>query len=143
MLEEENEKPIIIECPHCHSRIIPLANNLCPSCREDISSNFNVNTRQVVLTLNESEELPPYCHSCGAPTDRFIRIAADEESNLGTLFFGEQSPQDTSNVIVYLPECELCIDKEIEFVEVDYDKQIMKIMVDIRFQERVIQFRGV
>ncbi|MBL8089574.1 MAG: hypothetical protein KF758_18420 [Anaerolineales bacterium] len=141
-MEEENNPPIIIECPHCHVQVIPMANNICPSCREDINNKQNVNSRQVVLMVHESEELPPYCYSCSAPTDRYVRISADEESGLETLIFGEKSPESTSNVIVYLPECELCSDSEIELIEVDYENQTMKIMVDIRFEEKVLQFRA-
>jgi Zn finger protein HypA/HybF involved in hydrogenase expression len=138
---EENKEPLIIECPHCHARVIPLQNNLCPACREDIQYVQNTDFQRVAFALHESEELPQYCHSCNTATERLIRISADEESTLETLIFGEKSPESTSNVIIYLPECENCSDLEIELVEVDYDHQMMKIMVHKEFRERIFQFR--
>jgi hypothetical protein len=118
-----------------------MANNICPSCREDMHNIQNLDSDKVVLMLHESEELPSYCYSCNAYTERLVRIAADEESGLETIIFGEKAPEDTSNVIIFLPECELCSDLEIELVEVDYEHQTMKIMVHQRFQERVLQSR--
>lgn len=143
MLNDEEERPsLIIECPHCHVRVVPMENNLCPACRENVRYFQNTNFRRVAFTLHESEELPSYCHSCNAYTERLVKIAADEESSLDTIIFGENSPEHTSNVIIFLPECENCSDEEIELVEVDYDNQTMKIMVFPGFQERVLQFRG-
>jgi len=141
MMEEENKAPLIVECPHCHVRVIPNADNLCPSCQGDILNSQGLDSNRVVLMLHESEELPSHCYSCNMYTDRLVRIAADEESTLDTLFFGEKSPESTTNVIIFLPECERCSDLEIELVEVDYDHQTMKIMTHAGFRDRVIQFR--
>ncbi len=142
MLNNEEERPpLIVECPHCHLQVIPTSDNHCPSCREDINNRLDINPRRVALLVYESEELLPYCYNCGAHTDRYVRTSADEESGLETIIFGEKSPEKTSNVIVFLPECDLCSESEIELVEVDYEKQTMKIMVDIKFQEKVFQFR--
>ena len=142
MLNNEEERPsLIVECPHCHVRVVPMENNICPACRENIQYLQNTNFQSVAFTLHESEELPSYCHSCNAHTERLVRVAADKESSLDTIIFGESSPEHTSNVIIFLPECENCSDEEIELVEVDYDKQTMKIMVFPGFQERVLQFR--
>lgn len=142
MLSDEEGRPsLIVECPHCHVRVVPMENNLCPACRENIQYIQNINFQKVAFTLRESEELPSYCHSCNAHTERLVRIAADEESSLDTIIFGENSPENTSNVIIFLPECENCSDEEIELVEVDYDHQTMKIMTHPRFRENVLQFR--
>lgn len=100
-----------------------------------------VDPHRVALAIHESEELPSFCYSCNMYTERIIRVAADEESIVETFLLGQQSPEHTSNVIIYLPECELCSESEIELVEVDYDHQVLTIMVNDRFRERVIQFR--
>jgi len=75
-------------------------------------------------------------------TERQIRTSADEESNLEIMLFGPSAPEDTSNVIIYLPQCEVCSElNEPEIVEVDYDHQTMTIVVHRGFRERVLQLR--
>lgn len=141
MNDDEEKVPLTIECPHCHVRVIPMADNLCPACREDVTYIQSADSNRVTLILHESEELPSYCYSCNMHTDRIVRITADEESTLATLFLGENSPENTTNIIIHLPECELCSDLDIELVEVDYDKQTMKIMAHPGFREKVLQLR--
>ena len=141
MDEQEDKIPLTVECPHCHVRVIPMADNRCPACREDMQYVPSVDPSRVALLLYESEELPSYCYSCNMYTERLVRISADEESGLETLFFGEKVPENTTNVIIFLPECELCSDLELELVEVDYDHQSLKIMAHPGFHDRVIQLR--
>ena len=141
MNENEEKLPLIAECPHCHTSVIPKANNICPACGEDVLDMWGVDLSHIAFFVHESEEFPPYCYSCGRLTDRLIRVTSDQESGLETLLFKNQRPENTSNVIVYLPECELCSESEVELVEVDYEYQRMKIMVHPEFQERVLQFR--
>lgn len=141
MSNMEEKPPLIIECPHCHTPVIPLANNICPSCREDMSNMQDVDPNRVALAVHESEEFPSFCYSCNRYTERLIRVTADEESGIETLLFRQRPPESTSNIIIYLPECELCSELEVELVEVDYEHQTMKIMVHWGFQARVFQVR--
>ena len=135
---------MLIECPHCHKRVIPKANNICPACREDMSDMEGVDPNQTSLTIHESEELPSYCYSCNMYTERQIRLSGDQESALGTIFFGLNRPEDTSNVIIYLPQCEVCSElNEPEIVDVDYEHQTMTIIVHRGFRDRVDQTKGI
>jgi len=141
-MSDMEEKPsLIIECPHCHTHVIPMANNICPSCREDMLDMQGVDPNRVALAVHESEEFPSFCYSCNTYTERLIRVTPDKESDVETLLFGQRPPESTTNIIVYLPECELCSELEVELVEVDYEHQTMKIMVHRGFQERVLQLR--
>jgi hypothetical protein len=140
-MNDMEEKPsLIVECPHCHKKVIPKGNNNCPSCREDMSDQEGVDLNQTSFTIHESEELPSFCYSCNMYTERQIRISGDKESDLEKMLFGPSSPEDTSNVIIYLPQCEVCSElNEPELVEVDYEHQTMTIVVHRGFRERVLQ----
>jgi len=142
-MDDMEERPsLIVECPHCHARVLPKANNICPACRNDISNLQGVDPDQVALAISESEELPTFCYSCNRYTERSIRVSSDQESDLEKALFGLSSPGNTSNVIIHLPQCEECAEwKEPELVGVDYDHQIITIVVHKGFQERVLQLR--
>ena len=141
MNDSEEHPPLIVECPHCHIRVIPKPDHTCPNCHEDVADMTGVDPNQVTLTVSETEEFPPYCYSCNRYTDQFVRVSTRDESGIERLLFGTRLPEDTSDIIVFLPVCELCIGKEVELVEADYDRQTITIMVHRGFQDRVIQFR--
>jgi hypothetical protein len=138
----EERHSLIVECPHCHTRVLPKANNICPACRNDMSDLEGVDPNQVSLSIHESEELPSFCYSCNMYTERYVRVSGDKESDLEALLFGRRAPEDTSNVIMNLPQCEQCgeID-EPEPVDVDYEHQKMTFVVHRGFRERVFQLR--
>lgn len=35
---------MMIECPHCHTRVLPMQENLCPSCLKDVSNVIDEHT---------------------------------------------------------------------------------------------------
>src|SRR5258706_3469682 len=141
--ETEGRLPLIVECPHCHVRVLPLSNNICPACRNDMSDLQGVDPNQVSLTIRESEELPSFCYSCNRYTERQIRVSGDKESDLEKALFGLASPEKTTNVIIYLPQCEECAEwKEPERISVDYEHQAITIVVHKGFREHVLQLRN-
>jgi len=132
----------IIECPHCHTKVLPKANNICPACLNDVSDLQGVDQSMVSFTVYESEELPTFCYSCNLYTERTIRVSADSESIFEKFILKPTAPENTSNVIIYLPQCETCAeDNEPEPVEVDYEFQTMKLVVHSGFRDRVLQLR--
>ena len=131
----------IVECPHCHIRVIPKADNTCPNCQENVTDMTGVDPSRVPLVVSERDEFPAYCYSCNQYTDQYVRASSDGESSIELLILRESQPEDTMNIIVFLPVCELCSEKEIELVEADYDRQSMTIMVHWGFRARVLQFR--
>ena len=141
--EMEERLPLIVECPHCHVRVLPLSNNICPACRNDMSDLQDVDPNQVSLTIREAEKLPSFCYSCNRYTERRIRFSADKESDLETALFGLASPEKTTNVIIYLPQCEECAEwKEPERIGVDYEHQTITILVHKGFRDHVFQLRN-
>lgn len=140
-MDEMEERPsAIIECPHCHVKVLPNANNICPACRKNVLDTQDVDPNQVSLTIHESEDLPSFCYSCNLYTDRTVKISGDGESALPSLF--PQPEVDTSNVIIYLPQCDRCAEAgEPEPINVDYEYQKMTFVVHNGFRERVFQLR--
>ena len=142
-MDDMEERPaLVVECLHCHVKVLPTANNICPACRENILDLQDVNPNQVALVISESEELPTFCYSCNRYTERTIRVSSDQESDLEKALFGSASPENTSKVIINLPQCEECAEGNVpELVSVDYDYQTITVVVHKRFQERVLQLR--
>ncbi len=37
----------IVECPHCHTRVLPKVDNICPACRRNILDTQDVDPDMV------------------------------------------------------------------------------------------------
>lgn len=139
---QEKSASIFVECPHCHTKVMPHADNTCPACQCNLSNLDGVAPNKVSFLIHESEKLPPYCYSCNQYTEQEIRVSGDQESILSKFFMGNVSPEQTTNVIIFLPQCEVCSEEEDpEPIEVDYDLQTMTFMVHTGFRDRTIQSR--
>ena len=139
---------MVIECPHCHTHVLPKADNICPACRRNILDTQGVDPNMVSLTVRESQELPPYCYLCNNYTERYILIEGDKESpiNRSIRMLGSflvphrvrQTDEGTTNVFIHLPQCEACSEREQPTpIYVDYENQSMTFLVHKDFKERV------
>jgi hypothetical protein len=135
---------MIIECPHCHTRVLPKADNICPACRENILDTQDVDPNTVSLTVRESQDLPPYCYLCNSYTERYVKIEGDPEATWETMIrtlvphWKRQTDEATTNVFINLPQCEACAEREEPTpLYVDYDEQTMTFVVHQGFKERV------
>ena len=136
----EERPSAIIECPHCHVKVLPTANNVCPACRRNIADPQDADPEHVSLTIHESEELPSFCYLCNQYTERTLRISGDEGTRPTSLF--SRNEVDTSNVIIHLPQCEGCGElNDPEPLHVDYEYQKMTFVVHKGFRERVFALR--
>jgi hypothetical protein len=138
----DKKASVFVECPHCYTNILPHADNTCPACQGDLSSLVGVNPNKVSFLIHESEELPSYCYSCNQYTEQEVRVSGDQESILSRFLTGDVSPEETSNVVIFLPQCKLCAEiEDPEPVEVDYENQTMTFAVHTGFRDRIIHFR--
>ncbi len=137
---------ITVECPHCYTRVLPMENNICPACKMDMSDTHDVDPTRVSLIVWESDDLPPYCYSCNSYTERYVKVVGDKgtllDSSLGSvvsLFMPRRKiEENTSNVFVSLPQCELCAEAgDPSPLNVDYENQNMTFIVNTGFKERV------
>ncbi|MBL8103196.1 MAG: hypothetical protein JNM02_11735 [Anaerolineales bacterium] len=140
--DQDKKASAFVECPHCFTKVLPHADNTCPACQGDLSSLVGVNPNKASFLIHESEELPSYCYSCNQYTEQEVRVSGDQESILSKFLTGNLSPEETSNVVIFLPQCELCAEiEDPEPVEVDYDNQTMTFVVHTGFRDQVIQLR--
>jgi len=144
----EENKPIIVECPHCFTMVLPKPGNICPACQSDIEDLTDIDQNFVSLVIQESEELPSNCHTCFAYTDRTVRVSGDKESALDNVVyflfsgFRRLTAEDTSNVIIDIPQCDRCGEQnDPEPIKVDYANQTMTFVVQRMFRNRVLQMR--
>lgn len=139
---QEKKVSIFVKCPHCYTKVLPLTNNTCPACQGDLSSLVGVDPNKVSFLIHESEDLPSHCYLCDHYTEREVRVSGDQESILSKFLMLGTSPEQTTNVIIFLPQCEFCAEVEDpEPIEVDYDRQTMTFVVHAGFRDRVIQLR--
>lgn len=121
---------MIINCPHCFTRIVPTQEGECPSCRKIISE-ADVDPDRTSVSVEHLAVLPPNCFACGRHTDRYYKVVekfsrqADGDGEgttlvllaislltncaalpLALLFGLRQRTKDT--IIVEVPQCELC-----------------------------------
>src|SRR5262245_27903201 len=104
----------IKECPHCHVRVLPMANNICPACRNDMSNTSDIDPDFVSLIVGENDDLPPYCYSCNRYAESYVRVESETGPpwvKIVSFLAPRQSSSrpynrgndETSKVIIYLP----------------------------------------
>ncbi len=138
---DEKASPFV-KCPHCYTKVMPLVDNTCPACQGDLSNLAGVDPNKVALLIYESEELPTYCYLCNQYTEQEVRVSGDQESILSKFFTGDISPEQTTNVVIFIPQCESCAEfEDPEPIEVNYELQTMTFVVHKGFHDHTIQFR--
>jgi len=70
----------IIECPHCHCRVVPRRDGLCPSCEKNPDDMRGTNAEMTLLDIAKGWEMPNVCVLCGRPTDEIARLSILLES---------------------------------------------------------------
>jgi hypothetical protein len=141
----------LIECPHCHTQVLPTKDNLCPACRNDLADLAGVNTNEAALVVHEGQELPSYCMTCNLWTDRYVEVTSDPKTPLDSILDGifflnlksdQSSHAGTTKIYVELPQCEDCAKSgRPNPVEVDYENQTMTFLAHTGFRARVVPTR--
>src|SRR4051812_909327 len=133
---------MLLECPHCHRRVLPLASGECPSCHKNTADTHNANHNVTLLSITEATTFPATCCTCNAQTNNLVKVhrsgkmagasrpgekstsAADGLAlsifglfgKLAYLFWqaGRQSEPGSSSLRIYVPQCKRCVvDKKI------------------------------
>ncbi len=153
---------MVIECPHCHRRVLPSENNICPACRKDISDTRGVDPNLVSLVLSDCTKLPPYCYSCNSPTERYVKIEEKVEiggdSPLAKAFLtlttvlsplvghvtlsAPRTGGEKHAVNIRIPQCEQCAKKGKPTPEhVNFKQETMTLIVHRGFRDRVYRIQ--
>ncbi len=157
--------PVIVECPHCYQRVLPRDGGLCPSCGKNVHDTRGPNLKVTSLRIDEGMSLPPFCCSCGSPTERLVTIKRTRRLGdnvfvrmlfwisyvlLWILFTGWAvliaivvggSPHQKRmrmSVRLHLPMCQTCSAwNKVIPVTVDFDNHRMTFLVDRSFADRI------
>ncbi len=66
----------MIECPHCHTKVLPQLDGTCPSCLKNTREKPADST--VKVRLRGGCEMPKCCHQCGDFTSRTTNVQFTE-----------------------------------------------------------------
>jgi hypothetical protein len=66
---------MILECPHCHRRVLPLSSGECPSCHKNTADTIGVDQNVTMLSITEITKFPQLCCACADPTTNRVTIA--------------------------------------------------------------------
>jgi hypothetical protein len=65
---------MLVECPHCHRRVLPLVGGECPACHENTADAGSGNPDETLLTIMEVTKYPDISCNCMEPTTNRIRV---------------------------------------------------------------------
>jgi hypothetical protein len=78
---------MIIECPYCHTRILPKADGSCPACGKNTQDRLGTDANKTSLVVSPGMRLPGICIICGGPAAELQCISKrhhmGEDSNKG------------------------------------------------------------
>lgn len=144
---------LTVECPHCYSDVLPMADCRCPSCLADtrtLSSEGGLFTK--VALQHQAQALPNICMLCGTPTQRKTRFhqkakneryGANPTSSGGaiglllTWLFDYASGKMYQEVALQVPQCEECHrrGRDLRVRHVDFDRRSVTFIVHRSFRQ--------
>lgn len=65
---------MLIDCPHCCTRIVPKSDGICPACQKDTRDTTGLDPSRTSIHVNQGDVLPPVCCECGQPTSRSVSV---------------------------------------------------------------------
>jgi hypothetical protein len=65
---------MIVECPHCHTRVLPKSGDICPACGSATKHTADTVTTDTTLAVRPGMAFPPICIVCGKEQSRYHTI---------------------------------------------------------------------
>ena len=153
---------MIVDCPHCYTRVVPTSQGACPSCRQSVYEATDADHSKASISVAHLEPLPTMCCDCGCATDRTVKITrnisrkADLEpsddllSYIGSLFSwigwlialvrGDFRSRIGDQVVVQMPQCVICSESGIpDPIHVNAHELRMTFIVNQEFKSCVLQ----
>ncbi len=151
---------LMVECPHCYTDVLPMADGHCPSCSADLSlAKAESNWFTKVSLPHQAGALPNVCIVCGMPTERrtrFYQKARNERyganpaqggGGIGlalTWLFDYVSGKMHQEICLDVPQCDECNQKGrgIRVKHVDFERRVATFIVHQNFN-RALEARRV
>jgi hypothetical protein len=143
-------------CPHCYRKVIPMADNTCPSCGKNTQELHGTDPNQTLTSIFSGDHLPPICFHCGLPSQntkrlRFTLEPQDTTSGgvLATfcahlvegfsLFSTMESLSKTVEISLRLPVCRQCRKSLNRIVpeHIDFDAHRIDLVVHQEFRKAI------
>ena len=118
------EQAMMVECPHCHTKVWPQPDGTCPACRKNTQDKRGTDPSKTTMSVAYGEELPGLCCHCGRQTSRYFRVVRsitrtdNEAAGAGIVvasirglvagLLGWWLSRSRDLVIVELPQCDPC-----------------------------------
>jgi hypothetical protein len=140
---------MVIECPHCYKKVIPMQDGRCPGCGKNTKDTSNVNLNMTLLEIPQSSPLPQICCLCGENAEGTVLIERSNAKGGESLFirilvfvfspmlylFGNGFQRTTTKLKIYLPSCSKCSCGTFEPRHVDFENYSMTFAVHKKFKE--------
>jgi hypothetical protein len=150
---------MMLECPHCHRRVLPLASGECPACHENTTDKLHANENVTLLSIMEATKFPKTCCTCNEPTENLVNVQRSgrmagvsepkrESTSAGDALFlsflglfgkliyafshvSDGSGAGVSTLKIRVPQCKQCAAKKrIEPASADLEHHRLSILVD-------------
>jgi len=154
---------MLIECPHCFTRVLPRADGECPACQQNTQSVRDIDRQFKTVTVGETSAMPDHCSTCMLPETRLVRVTrsrviwgAAGDSGVAAvvatvirlllggihfLFHLMTSERDSGSqkVVVQMRHCRECSRRQpLEPTFVNYDAYTMKFIVHREFAHEFV-----
>src|SRR5262249_50044120 len=144
---------MVVTCSHCFCRVIPLPQNICPSCLTSLSDGSDAEPVKVSMVVREASGRPAHCYLCASPTTRYVSVRRSMKGDgdgplvrLLTLVFSWPlflltfKPSTRRSFEVHLPQCSECGARERpEPLHVDFERFEMTFVVSRVFRHRAAE----
>lgn len=68
---------MLIDCPHCFTRVVPKADGTCPACQKDTRETAGGDLTRATMPVAQGDVLPPVCCHCGRDTRRCVAVSIE------------------------------------------------------------------
>jgi hypothetical protein len=119
---------MLINCPHCYTRIVPKSDGSCPACQKNTQDTTGLDVSRTSIHVSQGDILPAVCCDCGQPTSRTVAVyrkssGGDEPSTalglaiivlvswLAGLLLLLRGAANKSVAQVKIPQCEACAER--------------------------------
>ena len=153
----------VLDCPHCHVRVLPKTDGRCPACHNDVNDLRGVDRDMATVEVSALKNLPRFCICCGEPTERTrvvsghgfsweqaddidavaVAITVTLAATISVLLmpfslFRRESHEErrVRKLSAKLPCCENCADEAIEILKVLPAKSSIKLVAHQAFAEK-------
>jgi hypothetical protein len=149
---------MLVECPHCFTRVLPRPDGQCPSCQQSTQSIRDADRESVTVIVRENSQMPDFCCTCMIPERRLVRVVrsrdvpgtSDVAGSIGVRFalqlllpligdiihiaFGAPKSSNSQAVVVRVRQCRECSRHQpLEPVFVNFDGYNMKFVAHRNF----------